>query len=158
VTTPPRTRPWPRSGPLSSRCSSSPTTSCGHAESALELAPDDLGRRAAVSRPFTPSIAGRYFDQALATYTDILEKAPLDAATYRALRHLFTSVKWGDATWCCCQALSAIGQALPDEQAFFLRMRAQGPTVAQARLDDDVWQRASTPPRRRAAPEPHSSP
>jgi len=115
------------------------------AESALELAPDDLGRRAQLAALYA-SDPGRYFDQALATYTDILEKAPLDAATYRALRHLFTSVKWGDATWCCCQALSAIGQALPDEQAFFLRMRAQGPTVAQARLDDDVWAASVTHP------------
>ncbi|MBN2193437.1 MAG: protein kinase [Polyangiaceae bacterium] len=115
------------------------------AESALGLVPDDLDRRARLAALYAGD-PGQYFDQALNTYSDLLERAPLNAETYRALRHLFTEVKWGDATWCCCQALTALGQATPDEQQFYLRMRAKGPTVAQTRLDDEVWAASVTHP------------
>lgn len=115
------------------------------AESALELAPQDLRRLARLAALYGGE-PGRYFDQALATYGKLLEHAPLEAETYRALRHLFTEVKWGDATWCCCQALHALGQATADEKAFFLRMRSREPTVAQARLDEDVWAASVTHP------------
>ena len=115
------------------------------AKSALEIVPNDLARQAHLAQLYAGE-PGTYFEQAVGAYEALLTHAPHSAETYRAMRQLFTDAKWGDATWCCCQTLYALGQATPEEAGFYRRLRSTEPTVAACRVDEDMWAAQLTHP------------
>ena len=115
------------------------------AQSATQLAPDDLARREHLAMLYARDAVG-HFEEAVAAQEEILSRDPFRADAYRTLRHIYTAAKWGDSTWCCCQALHALGQATTDEETFFRRLRKTEPTVAQSRLDEDTWSSQLTHP------------
>ncbi len=108
------------------------------AQSATQLVPDDLARREHLATLYAKDPVG-HFEDAVAAQEEILARDPFRAEAYRTLRHIYTAAKWGDSTWCCCQALHALGQATTDEATFFRRLRKTEPAVAQSRLDNETW-------------------
>ena len=108
------------------------------AESAVQLVPDDLGRREHLAGLYAKDPVG-HFEQAVAAQEEVLSRDPFRAEVYRTLRYIYATAKWDDSAWCCCQALHALGQATTDEAALFRRYRKTEPTVAQMCLDDEIW-------------------
>jgi tetratricopeptide (TPR) repeat protein len=76
----------------------------------------------------------RYLDRAIAAHADILQRDPFRPEAHRTLRKLYTDAKRPDPAWCCCQALYVLGQAEPDEERFYLRMRGDDGAQAKDRL------------------------
>lgn len=81
----------------------------------------------------------RYLEKAVQSEFEALQKSPLQAEPYRAMRHLYTESKRPDEAWCLCQALVVLGLAEPDEERFFRRMRSETAAPAQAVLSDEDW-------------------
>lgn len=115
------------------------------AESAVQLVPDDLARRERLAEIYAADPVS-YFEKAVAAQMEILERDAFRPEAYRTLRRIYTDVKRGDSTWCCCQALYALGQANAEEKSFFQRMRSAEPTVAKARIGEEDWETLITHP------------
>jgi tetratricopeptide (TPR) repeat protein len=96
-------------------------------------------RRAETLSEIYASDPKRFYSKAVHQHAALLEKSPYRVESYQALRKLYTDVKRADESWCVCQALRALKQAEPDEEAFFKKHRSRQPAVAQERLDDELW-------------------
>jgi tetratricopeptide (TPR) repeat protein/predicted Ser/Thr protein kinase len=81
----------------------------------------------------------RYLEKAVMSERELLRANPYDAASYRALRRLYTEAKRADEAFCLCQALSVQNLAEPDEERFFKRMRPETAAPAERPIDDESW-------------------
>lgn len=79
-----------------------------------------------------------YYEKAVAAYAEILERDPFRPEAHRTLRKLHTDAKRPDPAWCCCQALSVLGQADADEERFYARMKSEtGPRPKSCLTEQD---------------------
>jgi len=107
-------------------------------EEAQKLDPENRRRAETLSEIYA-SDPKRFYTKAVHQHALLLEKSPYRIESYQALRKLYTEVKKADESWCVCQALRALKQAEPDEEAFFKKHRTRQPAVAQERFDDEIW-------------------
>lgn len=107
-------------------------------EAAQTLDPDDRERPDELLKLYA-SNTGKYFDKARSLHEQRLRDDPYRADSYKALRKLYTEAKNADGAWCLCQALYVLNLAGPDEERFFVRMRAEDPAYAQTVLGDEEW-------------------
>jgi hypothetical protein len=107
-------------------------------EAAHTLDPENTARDEILAALYSAD-PEHHFDKAIAAQALLLRRNPADRAPYKALRKLYTEAKRADAAWCICQGLHCVGFAEPDEERFFVRMRAEGAAAAQDRLGEDDW-------------------
>ncbi len=74
-----------------------------------------------------------------------LERDPYQTTPYKMLRKVYTDARQADAAWCTCQALHVLGQAEPDEERFFDRMRSDEPAEVSDPASPDEWLLAAMP-------------
>ncbi|MCA9543155.1 MAG: tetratricopeptide repeat protein [Myxococcales bacterium] len=78
-------------------------------------------------------------DKAIAEYYKLIELNPRNIESYQNLRRLFMDSQRFDEAWCVCQVLTVLGQASPDERAFYEKYRSRTLTQARRPLDAQHW-------------------
>ncbi|AKF09165.1 protein kinase domain-containing protein [Sandaracinus amylolyticus] len=81
----------------------------------------------------------RWFSKAVSVHQQLLTLSPYRIESYQALRKLYTEGKKPDESWCLCQALTALKNAEPDEEAFFKKHRSRKPLAAKDPMSEDAW-------------------
>ncbi|HZO15055.1 MAG TPA: tetratricopeptide repeat protein, partial [Polyangiaceae bacterium] len=114
-----------------------------HYERAEALDPDNPKRTERLAKLYATD-TGKYLAKAVEAQMEIVRKNPFAGESYRQLRKLFTEAKEADPAWCCCQALSVLNVAEPDEERFYRRMRADNAAEARLSVSDDEWVNALT--------------
>ena len=113
-------------------------------ESALEVQPDNARFQEKLARLYAEDPVS-YFDKAVATLDAWIERDPYQPGPYKLLRKVYTEARNADAAWCICQALHVLGQAEPDEDRFFDRMRSGEPAEIGDPASPDEWLLAAMP-------------
>ena len=103
---------------------------------ALAKKPDDLDTHQIVAQLY--ELENRT-DKAIAQYYKLIELNPRSIDSYQQLRRLFHETQRYDEAWCVCQVLYYLGQASPDERAFFEKYRSRTLTQARRPLDRQHW-------------------
>jgi tetratricopeptide (TPR) repeat protein len=109
-------------------------------EAAQAFDPEDRSRAERLADLYA-SDPSQYLDKAVRAQAQILRKNPYKVESYKLLRKLYTDSKKADPAWCCCQALSLLKLAEPDEERFYKKHRSENAAPAQAALDEDMWAR-----------------
>ncbi len=104
-------------------------------EAAEEVDPDNVDRKEILAQLYASDTA-HYLDKAIQAQIGILDRDPFRPDAHKALRLLHTEAKQPDAAWCSCQALYVLGQADPDEERFYLRMRNEEGITAKSRFTE----------------------
>lgn len=112
-------------------------------ESALEVDPDNTRFQEKLAQLYAQDVS--YFDKAVATIGAWIERDPYQPAPYKLLRKVYTEARQADAAWCTCQALHVLGQAEPDEERFFDRMRSEEPADFAEAMAPDEWLMVAMP-------------
>ncbi len=81
----------------------------------------------------------RYFQKAVKVHGDLLALNPYRIESYQALRKLYTEAKKPDESWCCCQALTVLKNAEPDEEGFYKKHRTREPAAATSAFTSEMW-------------------
>lgn len=84
-------------------------------------------------------------DRGIALHELQLTKNPYRHESYKALRKIYTVARDADASWALCQVLKVLNLAEPDEERFYLRMRAETAAPAQEVFDESSWGRTMHP-------------
>src|SRR6185369_13340781 len=113
-------------------------------ESALEVAPGSTRFQEKLARLYGEDPVS-YFEKAVETLGSWIERDPYQPAPYKLLRKVYTEARHADAAWCTCQALHVLGQAEPDEERFFERMRSDEPAEVSDPAAPDEWLLAAMP-------------
>jgi tetratricopeptide (TPR) repeat protein len=113
-------------------------------ESALEVDPGSTRFQEKLARLYGEDPVS-YFEKAVETLGDWIERDPYQPAPYKLLRKVYTEARHADAAWCTCQALHVLGQAEPDEERFFERMRSDEPAEVSEPASPDEWLVAAMP-------------
>ena len=113
-------------------------------ESALQVAPGNTRFQEKLARLYGEDPVS-YFEKAVETLGSWIERDPYQPAPYKLLRKVYTEARHADAAWCTCQALHVLGQAEPDEERFFERMRSEEPAVVNDPASPDEWLLAAMP-------------
>ncbi|MET0795538.1 MAG: tetratricopeptide repeat protein [Polyangiaceae bacterium] len=112
-------------------------------ESALEVEPGSLRFQEKLAKLYSEDPA--YFEKAVETLGSWIERDPYQTTPYKMLRKVYTDARQADAAWCTCQALHVLGQAEPDEERFFDRMRSDEPAEVSDPASPDEWLLAAMP-------------
>jgi len=113
-------------------------------ESALEVDPENTRFQEKLAKLYAEDPAP-YFDKAILMLGNWVEREPYQPAPYKLLRKVYTEARHADAAWCTCQALHVLGQAEPDEERFFDRMRADEPVEIADPASNEEWLLATMP-------------
>jgi len=113
-------------------------------ESALEVDPGSTRFQEKLARLYGEDPVS-YFEKAVETLGSWIERDPYQPAPYKLLRKVYTEARHADAAWCTCQALHVLGQAEPDEERFFDRMRSEEPAEVPDPASPDEWLLAAMP-------------
>ena len=113
-------------------------------ESALEVEPEGTLFQEKLARLYAQDPVS-YFDKAVETLGAWIERDPYQPAPYKLLRKVYTEARHADAAWCTCQALHVLGQAEPDEERFFDRMRSEEPAEVSDPASPEEWLLAAMP-------------
>jgi tetratricopeptide (TPR) repeat protein len=113
-------------------------------ESALEVDPDNARFQERLAKLYADEPVS-YFDKAVETLDKWVERDPYQPAPYKLLRKVYTEARQADAAWCTCQALHVLGQAEPDEERFFERMRSDEPSEVADPASPEEWLLATMP-------------
>ncbi len=113
-------------------------------ESALEVEPENIRFQEKLAKLYADDPVS-YFDKAIDTLGNWVEREPYQPAPYKLLRKVYTEARHADAAWCTCQALHVLGQAEPDEERFFDRMRSDEPAEIPDPASPDEWLIATMP-------------
>ncbi|MEI9951518.1 MAG: protein kinase [Pseudomonadota bacterium] len=113
-------------------------------ESALKVEPGSIRFQEKLARLYGEDPVS-YFDKAVETLGSWIERDPYQPAPYKLLRKVYTEARHADAAWCICQALHVLGQAEPDEERFFDRMRSDEPAEVSDPASPDEWLLAAMP-------------
>ena len=113
-------------------------------ESALEVDPGATRFQEKLARLYAEEPVS-YFEKAVETLGNWIERDPYQPAPYKLLRKVYTEARHADAAWCTCQALHVLGQSEPDEERFFERMRSQEPAELSDPASPDEWLLAAMP-------------
>jgi tetratricopeptide (TPR) repeat protein len=113
-------------------------------ESALEVEPENTRFQEKLGKLYADDPVA-YFDKAVETLGNWVEREPYQPAPYKLLRKVYTEARNADAAWCTCQALHVLGQAEPDEERFFDRMRSEEPAEIPDPAAPDEWLIATMP-------------
>lgn len=113
-------------------------------ESALEVDPGSTRFQEKLARLYGEDPVS-YFEKAVETLGSWIERDPYQPAPYKLLRKVYTEARHADAAWCTCQALHVLGQAEPDEERFFDRMRSDEPAEVSEPAAPDEWLLAAMP-------------
>ena len=113
-------------------------------ESALQVEPGSTRFQEKLARLYAEDPVS-YFEKAVETLGSWIERDPYQPAPYKLLRKVYTEARHADAAWCTCQALHVLGQAEPDEERFFDRMRSEEPAEVSEPATPDEWLLAAMP-------------
>lgn len=113
-------------------------------ESALEVDPESTRFQEKLAQLYAQDPVA-YFDKAQATLNAWIQRDPYQPAPYKLLRKVYTEARQADAAWCTCQALHVLGQAEPDEERFYDRMRSDEPAEVSETMAPDEWLLAALP-------------
>jgi tetratricopeptide (TPR) repeat protein len=113
-------------------------------ESALEVEPENTRFQEKLAKLYADDPVS-YFDKAILTLGSWVEREPYQPAPYKLLRKVYTEARHADAAWCTCQALHVLGQAEPDEERFFDRMRSEEPAEIPDPASPEEWLLATMP-------------
>ncbi len=113
-------------------------------ESALEVEPDNTRFQEKLAKLYADEPVS-YFEKALEILDRWLERDPYQPAPYKLLRKVYTEARNADAAWCTCQALHVLGQAEPDEERFYERMRSDEPGEVVDPASHEEWLLATMP-------------
>ena len=113
-------------------------------ESALEVEPGSTRFQEKLARLYAEDPVS-YFEKAVETLGNWVERDPYQPLPYKLLRKVYTEARHADAAWCTCQALHVLGQAEPDEERFFERMRSEEPAEVSDPASPDEWLLAAMP-------------
>ncbi len=113
-------------------------------ESALEVQPGSTRFQEKLARLYGEDPVS-YFEKRSKTLGSWIERDPYQPAPYKLLRKVYTEARHADAAWCTCQALHVLGQAEPDEERFFDRMRSEEPAEVSDPASPDEWLLATMP-------------
>jgi len=113
-------------------------------ESALEVDPGNTRFQEKLARLYGEDPVS-YFEKAVETLGHWIERDPYQPTPYKLLRKVYTEARHADAAWCICQALHVLGQAEPDEERFFDRMRSDEPAEVSEPASPDEWLLAAMP-------------
>jgi tetratricopeptide (TPR) repeat protein len=113
-------------------------------ESALQVQPGSTRFQEKLARLYGEDPVS-YFEKAVETLGSWIERDPYQPAPYKLLRKVYTEARHADAAWCTCQALHVLGQAEPDEERFFERMRSDDPALVAEPTAPDEWLLAAMP-------------
>jgi len=113
-------------------------------ESALEVDPGSTRFQEKLARLYGEDPVS-YFEKAVETLGNWIERDAYQPAPYKLLRKAYTEARHADAAWCVCQALHVLGQAEPDEERFFDRMRSEEPAEVGDPASPDEWLLAAMP-------------
>ncbi len=112
-------------------------------ESALEVDPGNTRFQEKLAKLYAEDPV--YFEKAVETLGNWIERDPYQTTPYKMLRKVYTDARQADAAWCTCQALHVLGQAEPDEERFFDRMRSDEPAEVSEPAAPDEWLLAAMP-------------
>ncbi|HEY4106131.1 MAG TPA: hypothetical protein VGM44_19665, partial [Polyangiaceae bacterium] len=112
--------------------------------SALEIEPENIRFQEKLAKLYADDPAP-HFDKAIALVGSWIEREPYQPAPYKLLRKVYTEARHADAAWCICQALHVLGQAEPDEDRFFDRMRSGEPAEILDPASTEEWLLACMP-------------
>ncbi|HVU04393.1 MAG TPA: protein kinase [Polyangiaceae bacterium] len=104
-------------------------------EAAQEVDPENAERKEILARLYAADTAN-YLDKAIAAQQEIIDRDPFRPDAHKALRKLNTEAHRPDAAWCACQALYVLGQADPEEERFYQRMRSEEGISPKSRLTE----------------------
>jgi len=107
-------------------------------ESALKVDPGNPRFEERLARLYAAEPAV-YFDQALRTLGAWIERDPYRPEPYQLLRKTYTEARRADGAFVVCQALHVLGQAAPDEERFFARMRDDDVPEIRRSITRDEW-------------------
>ncbi|HEX3776977.1 MAG TPA: tetratricopeptide repeat protein, partial [Polyangiaceae bacterium] len=113
-------------------------------ESALEVEPENTRFQEKLAKLYADDPAP-HFDKAIALIGSWIEREAYQPAPYKLLRKVYTEARHADAAWCICQALHVLGQAEPDEERFFDRMRSEEPAEIPDPASTEEWLLACMP-------------
>jgi tetratricopeptide (TPR) repeat protein len=113
-------------------------------ESALDVEPDNTRFQEKLAKLYSDEPVS-YFDKAVEILDKWVERDPYQPAPYKLLRKVYTESRNADAAWCTCQALHVLGQAEPDEERFFDRMRSDEPSEVADPSSHEEWLLATMP-------------
>jgi len=113
-------------------------------ESALQVQPGSTRFQEKLARLYGEDPVS-YFEKAVETLGSWIERDPYQPTPYKLLRKVYTEARHADAAWCTCQALHVLGQAEPDEERFFERMRSDEPAEVSDGTAPDEWLLAAMP-------------
>ena len=113
-------------------------------ESALEVEPESTRFQEKLAKLYSEDPVA-YFDKAVETLGNWIEREPYQTTPYKMLRKVYTDARQADAAWCTCQALHVLDQAEPDEERFFERMRSDEPAEIADPASPDEWLLAAMP-------------
>jgi len=113
-------------------------------ESALQVEPGNTRFQEKLARLYGEDPVS-YFEKAVETLGSWIERDPYQPQPYKLLRKVYTEARHADAAWCTCQALHVLGQAEPDEERFFERMRSEEPAEVSDPASPDEWLLAAMP-------------
>ncbi len=113
-------------------------------ESALQVDPESTRFQEKLAKLYADDPVA-HFDKAVETLGNWIERDPYQTAPYKMLRKVYTDARQADAAWCTCQALHVLGQAEPDEERFFDRMRSEEPADVSEPASPDDWLLAAMP-------------
>lgn len=104
-------------------------------EAAEEVDPNDPVRAEILGELYAADPA-TYGAKAIAVQLKIIDRDPFRVSAHRMLRKLHTEAQRPDGAWCACQTLAVLGQAEPDEERFYLRMRNEDGVTAKSRFTE----------------------
>jgi tetratricopeptide (TPR) repeat protein len=81
----------------------------------------------------------RYLEPAADAQEALLRADAYRPEPYRALCELYGGARVPDGLWCACQALTVLGRAQPEEEAFFKKHRRDAPLSSGGRMTDREW-------------------
>lgn len=104
-------------------------------EAAEEVDPNDPVRAEILGELYAADPI-KYATKAIAAQLRIIDRDPFRVSAHRMLRKLHTESQRPDGAWCACQTLAVLGQAEPEEERFYLRMRNEDGVTARSRFTE----------------------